>query len=203
MKTLIKILCLSSLCFSNDNWKYTWLSNYDHKWARIELVDGSFIDCQKLSINDSKINYYIKNVNWLGKERAHKELQLDAVHKIWYGSPSFFSTYPIGTTMALLTIIPAFTFSEQSNGKSTAAPLVVGLVGILYGDSFRNSYSKYEHKRIKNWQLVWTNKAQINKTKNFDSIKEYDELEKLYELKEKGIITNEEFEKKKKEILGL
>ena len=31
----------------------------------------------------------------------------------------------------------------------------------------------------------------------------YEELEKLYELKEKGIITDEEFEKKKKEILGL
>ena len=39
-------------------------------------------------------------------------------------------------------------------------------------------------------------------TKNKSSISDVETLEKYYDLKEKGAITEQEFEKKKKEILG-
>ena len=38
---------------------------------------------------------------------------------------------------------------------------------------------------------------------NSKPVKDYNELEKLAELKDKGIITEEEFQAKKKQILGL
>ena len=41
------------------------------------------------------------------------------------------------------------------------------------------------------------------KVKNTDSADQYGEISKIFELKEKGIITEEEFNMKKKQLLGL
>ena len=41
------------------------------------------------------------------------------------------------------------------------------------------------------------------KAKNTDSVDQYGEISKIFELKEKGIITEEEFNTKKKQLLGL
>ena len=41
------------------------------------------------------------------------------------------------------------------------------------------------------------------KAKNTDSVDQYGEISKIFELKEKGIITEEEFNMKKKQLLGL
>ena len=64
---------------------------------------------------------------------------------------------------------------------------------------------KWTQTSEKNW--VKKNKKLIdehkNKSKKFPSIDYIDELKKLAELRDLGIITDEEFEAKKKELLGL
>ena len=45
--------------------------------------------------------------------------------------------------------------------------------------------------------------AKEEKVKNADSADQYGEISKIFELKEKGIITEEEFNMKKKQLLGL
>ena len=52
-------------------------------------------------------------------------------------------------------------------------------------------------------ESVQTESIQDNESKDSSSVSDLELIEKLYELKEKGAITDQEFEKKKKEILNL
>ena len=48
-----------------------------------------------------------------------------------------------------------------------------------------------------------TKETKEEKVKSIDSADQYGEISKIFELKEKGIITEEEFNMKKKQLLGL
>ena len=66
------------------------------------------------------------------------------------------------------------------------------IIGFII-DSIKNNLGY--NNLASDWQLIWTQRN--------PSIDGYDKLEQLWNLKEKGIITEEEFQAKKKELLGL
>ena len=73
-----------------------------------------------------------------------------------------------------------------------------GIIGFII-DISKNKYQNVTD----NWQLIWSNRELNNQIRNNASSNDkYNEIERLWNLKEKGIITEEEFLKKKKELLG-
>lgn len=80
----------------------------------------------------------------------------------------------------------------------TGIPLVISIIDafmllIMSEESFTKKYNRFVYEAMMN------NKAYRNKTQSKPSTAE--ELERLHDLKERNIITEEEFERKKKELL--
>ena len=80
----------------------------------------------------------------------------------------------------------------------TGIPLVISIIDaimllIMSEESFTKKYNRFVYETMMN------NKASRNKTQSKPSTAE--ELERLHDLKERNIITEEEFERKKKELL--
>lgn len=95
---------------------------------------------------------------------------------------------------------------------------MIGTLGVVRGSSKKQRVAKknlkatrkiekntQEANRIAQQQLEQdqANMANAQYQAEAQATDQYQELEKLADLKEKGIITNEEFESKKKQLLGL
>ena len=82
-------------------------------------------------------------------------------------------------------------------------------VETISGQSINTNFQSFHIDAIDLVLKYLQNKvAEVKKTKNItnnssSTISDSDEIEKLYNLKEKGIITEQEFEDKKKDILDL
>lgn len=80
----------------------------------------------------------------------------------------------------------------------TGIPFIISIIDaimllIMSEESFTKKYNRFVYEAMMN------NKASRNKTQSKPSTAE--ELERLHDLKERNIITEEEFERKKKELL--
>ena len=95
---------------------------------------------------------------------------------------------------------------------------MIGTLGVVRGSSKKQRVAKKnikatrkieknteEANRIAQQQLEQdqANMANVQSQVEAQTTDQYQELERLADLKEKGIITHEEFEAKKKQILGL
>ena len=176
MKKLILLLIIGSL-FAQ------------YKYGRIELQDGTFIEGRKLYITQDEVSIHIS-------KRSNRIINKSDVKTVWKGMPSIWEIRKgsiIGTSIGLtIGIVGTFETGDNAFGMIP----VLGLLGYVF-DLSRNP-NKYRDI-TDNWQIVWNSTGTINKSK----VDKYSELEKLFDLKEKGIITNEEYEKKKSKILEL
>ncbi len=70
-------------------------------------------------------------------------------------------------------------------------------------ESVKKTYYAYTQFKEKNETMVSDLNSKINPPSAVSNENKYDEIEKLSELLKKGIVTQEEFDKKKRELLGL
>ena len=163
-----------------------------YKYGRIELQDGTFIEGRKLYITQDDVSIHIS-------KRSNRIINKSDVKTVWKGMPSIWEIRKgsiIGTSIGLtIGIVDGTSLGSEDSGAFGMIPLL-GLLGYVF-DLSSNS-NKYRDI-TDNWQIVWNSAGTINNSK----VDKYSELEKLFNLKEKGIITNEEYEKKKSKILEL
>lgn len=89
-----------------------------------------------------------------------------------------------------------YSIDKNSEEYQQLSKRVDEVVGILKYIKLQNEYSRADNER------VIEESVQEIETKSQKSSNGFEQLEKLAELKEKGIITNEEFEESKKKILS-
>jgi len=172
------------------------------KYGKIELQDGTFIEGKNLNITDDKIIIRISS-------RKIKTFEKSEINSVWKGMPTTWELYKLAILGTVAGAVIGNSQSTVQRGTRTyenpAAWWFVPLgsfVGLI-GDKIK---LKNKIRGItKHWQLVWKNTEKKSPVKGSNSIAtdKYEELETLYELKEKGIITNKEYEKKKAQILEL
>lgn len=144
---------------------------------RIEIVRG-FQKNLKIYFQD------IKNVSLKSEEQISKDV-----------------------TLTRLLTIGIFAFGAKKKRKSTSNYLLIDYISggiectaIFTGDKLPKISSKIATSRQ---AYLADNPVAISSPSSVDGGDVYSEIEKFFELKEKGIITEEEFELKKKSLLGI
>ena len=181
-KILILLIVNFSFLFCVQNYGY----------GKIELKNGQFIEGKKLFIYDSTVRLTIGQ--WKVVEH-----DISDIRTIWQGIPSVWEIRKgllIGSSAGLLLAISS---SNGLNIESLQAVPILGAVG--YSLDYIKSLDKYSGI-TSNWQAVYNYRMIKNNNIDNSSASKYGELEKLFELKEKGIITNEEYEIEKTKILN-
>ena len=182
MRKIIKRLLTAIIIFM-------WLG-YGQKYGKIELINGEFIEGKNLTITNESILIYID------KSDGESYLKSEVVN-VWKGRPS-----PWESRKATIIGISIGSFIGIVDGsRDPGAYGMIPFCGII-GYIIDMSKRKYQNV-TDNWQLIWSNRELNNQIRsNASSNNKYNEIERLWNLKEKGIITEEEFLKKKKELLG-
>tara|TARA_B110000116_G_C16704470_1_gene521414 strand:+ start:598 stop:1137 length:540 start_codon:yes stop_codon:yes gene_type:complete len=113
----------------------------------------------------------------------------------YYGQPVGYSAIYI-IISSLLPFIISLWLGARGNNKRRNKLIITGykLEATLQASNPESAITMVINKKVIDSDI-------INKKQSSNS--ELDQIEKLHSLKEKGIITDEEFEKKKKEILSL
>jgi hypothetical protein len=180
------------------------VQNYDY--GKIELKNGEYIEGKKLLLNNEH-NVDVVKIN-INKYKV-VEYNLSDIKTIWKGIPSYWELQKgliIGSSVGLLgAIINSLSVDRNDryyNPGDVAGPFalipIFGGIGYLMGKTSVDS--KYQNV-INNWEIIYNtnNIKEINIKESKPN--KYEELEKLFELKEKGIITDEEYEVEKTKIL--
>ena len=183
MKLLYTLIILFAFSFGQQ-----------YEYGRIELKNGGYIEGKNLLIYDD-IVYININKNMIVKNKI-----LD-IKTIWKGRPSNWEIRRgliIGSSIGLIIGIVDGTSLGSNDTNAFGMIPFLGIIGYL--NDLRKNLNKYSGI-TSNWQTIY-NTNNINKI-NIDGSNrnKYDELEELFELKEKGIITDEEYEIEKAKIL--
>ena len=168
------------IIFNNGNPNH---SNQKNNTNYAEGTNGT------LKVNDSTIELIRKGINakLLGL-RGDKEILISSITAIQFKEPGMLTNGFI-----------QFAFSGSNESKGGVFDAAKDENSIVFTKKNLKQFT-YLRDLINNKRHELRNSNNLN---NNNQTNNYSDLEKLADLKAKGIITNEEFEAKKKQILGL
>jgi hypothetical protein len=180
------------------------VQNYDY--GRIELKNGEYIEGKKLFLSN-EYNVDVVKIN-INKYKVIEYNLLD-IQTLWKGMPSFYELQKgliIGSSVGLLVgVINSLSVDRNSRyySQSDAAGAfgMIPLLGIIGYVIDLNKNSKKYSGITTNWEIIYNSKI-VEETKiDNPNTDKYDKLERLFTLKEQGIITDDEYEIEKTKIL--
>jgi len=168
---------------------------YGQQYGKVELINGEFIEGKNLFISDKSVSIDIHR-------NFSKNYSKSDVDNVWRGNPSLWELRKatmIGISIgSFIGIVDGTSLGSEDPGAFGMIPFC-GVIGFFI--DYAKTKNKYQNV-TDNWQLIWTRKNFNKQKSNNSSFYKYSEIERLWDLKEKGIITEQEFLKKKKELLG-
>jgi len=171
-------------------------------FGKIEFKDGTIIECRNIEIYKNSLTFesYGKSLFFkeLGYHRLNKNsISKDEVKIVWGGFPRIHNIFLYTICLSMFGLMAERVGSGFNDDKLTIISGVIGIsidgIQVFLGKKFT----------INNWKLVWKNKSLVEPTIESTNNDYIEELRRLNQLKVDGIITDEEFELKKKQLLKL
>ena len=172
-------------------------------FGKIEFKDGRIIDCRNIEIYKNSLTFESYEKSLFFKELGYHRIKKNSISKnevkfVWGGFPPIKSIFSYTLWLSIFgMLLDGSSFNDDYPLKTTVISGVIGLsidgIQVFLGKKFT----------IYNPKLVWKNKSLVEPTIESINNDYIDELRRLNQLKVDGIITEEEFELKKKQLLKL